>query len=152
MSAYCTPEQIAKFPTLKVNINGGSYQIPASSYIISSGGECELLLMSRDMSSQDIDDSGPPVNIWILGDNFITNYYTIFDIENQRIGLVPSVHSKVGTIGAMVTGSSFWFNILAWFVVVCWTIVLVAYYMKHMRKENQVQQFQPFTGQPVTLH
>ena len=38
--------------------------------------------MARDMSSQDIDNSGPTVNIWILGDNFITNYYTIFDIEN----------------------------------------------------------------------
>ncbi|KAL7067338.1 eukaryotic aspartyl protease family protein [Cryptosporidium serpentis] len=33
-------------------------------------------------------------NIWILGNSFIREYYSIYDYENQRVGLVPSIQKK----------------------------------------------------------
>lgn len=35
---------------------------------------------------------GPSKEYWILGLNFFTNYYTVFDYANKAIGFAPSVN------------------------------------------------------------
>lgn len=36
-------------------------------------------------------DFQPGQGFWILGDNFLQNYYAIFDLDQKRVGLVGSV-------------------------------------------------------------
>jgi hypothetical protein len=34
--------------------------------------------------------------MYVLGNIFLNNYYVVYDLENYRVGLVPSINSTVG--------------------------------------------------------
>jgi Eukaryotic aspartyl protease len=34
--------------------------------------------------------------MYVLGNIFLNNYYVVYDLENYRVGLVPSKNSSVG--------------------------------------------------------
>jgi hypothetical protein len=49
-----------------------------------TGGEVVFMIMTMPDSTWDID-------FWILGLNFFHNYYTVFDMDNSRVGFAPSI-------------------------------------------------------------
>jgi hypothetical protein len=67
-------------PDFVITLAGKQYTIPASEYIINSGGACLLGFVGIDV---------PNHPLWIMGDIFMRTYYTVFDYENQRVGFAP---------------------------------------------------------------
>jgi hypothetical protein len=75
------------FPRLATSFDGTRYEIPAQSYIMpQSNEECIVELHKMDEEYW---------NIYIFGLTFMENYYSVYDMENNRVGLALSNHNKI---------------------------------------------------------
>ncbi|XP_019401730.1 PREDICTED: embryonic pepsinogen-like [Crocodylus porosus] len=71
---------IPSLPDIIFVINGIQFPLPPSAYTEQySQGVCTSNFQTTNM------------NLWVLGDVFIREYYSIFDRENNRVGLAKSV-------------------------------------------------------------
>nr|APC92574.1 midgut cathepsin D-like protein CatD3 [Dysdercus peruvianus] len=73
--------EIEKLPSVTFSINGNKYSIKGKDYVIKKTkflfwSECVVGIVGMPLYS---------FQPWILGDLFLQNYYTIFDIENYQI-------------------------------------------------------------------
>uniref|UniRef100_A0A7N4NHT3 Peptidase A1 domain-containing protein n=1 Tax=Sarcophilus harrisii TaxID=9305 RepID=A0A7N4NHT3_SARHA len=71
---------LSSMPTVVIHINGRQYPLPPSAYTIQMESVCTSGFQG-DGSSQ----------LWILGDVFIREYYSVFDRANNRVGLAKAV-------------------------------------------------------------
>lgn len=110
----CTEEQYAELPDIKIQMNDHIYTLPKSSYMLHFNGDCYLMVLGKNF--------GFSSGMWILGNNFLHNYYTIYDVQDLRIGLVPSNLATAlpdTQLGKLPVFQQKWFKVLMWCIIVC---------------------------------
>lgn len=126
--------------------------MPKHTLIVYQGFTCYLLALGRDFGVQTTwsYENGVPKKvkspgIWILGNNFLHNYYSIYDLENSRVGLVPSNLAKNSgvEIGDVPWTSQDIADALAWSILIFWSLVIFCLVVvKPFRKRGGESQLQ----------
>lgn len=77
---------VGSLPQLQVTLSGNIFKFSGEDYVVrtSSFGQEACLF-----GFIGIDVPEPRGPLWILGDIFIRKYYTVFDVENNRMGFAP---------------------------------------------------------------
>ncbi|XP_040837825.1 pepsin II-4-like [Ochotona curzoniae] len=75
---------IDSLPEIVFTINGVKHPLPAKAYILEEDGAC-----SSGFEGMNLDTSSG--ELWILGDVFIREYFTVFDRANNKLGLAKAV-------------------------------------------------------------
>uniref|UniRef100_A0A8C3R5X8 Peptidase A1 domain-containing protein n=1 Tax=Cyanoderma ruficeps TaxID=181631 RepID=A0A8C3R5X8_9PASS len=84
LGAQETSYGVSSMPSITFSIGGTQLPLSPSAYILNSNGYCTLGIEVTYLPSQD----GQP--LWILGNVFLKEYYTVFDMANNRVGFALS--------------------------------------------------------------
>jgi len=76
--------QISDYPQITLVLDGSPFTLEPQQYFWRYNNFCQLLMVSIGKG-----------NFWLLGDVFLRKYYAIFDMEQKKVGLVPSINNQI---------------------------------------------------------
>ena len=76
-------EQLPNLPELALTFGGVDFVLKGTDYVLKVQDQCISGFMGMDI---------PAGRIWIVGDVFLRKYYSIYDMENHRVGLALAKH------------------------------------------------------------
>ncbi|CAF1662642.1 unnamed protein product [Adineta ricciae] len=84
----CQTKPLSAFPNITIIISGVPFTLTPLMYIQIAGGPSNYICYSVISTISQNDANSNP--IWILGDFFLRRFYSVFDMQNNRIGLALS--------------------------------------------------------------
>nr|XP_020641745.1 cathepsin D-like [Pogona vitticeps] len=85
-------KRLSSLPSITLTIGGKEFTLSAEQYIIKETSGKDDLCISGFQSLKNLDFGSGNTSLWILGDVFMSAFYSVFDRGHNRVGFAKAAH------------------------------------------------------------
>jgi len=83
----CDDDNIGNYPVLYFELGNHTFSLQPQYYLLYAQSSCQVLVGQLGYATE--------INMWIMGDVFMRQYYTLFNIDNMTIGFAVSAATVI---------------------------------------------------------